>query len=77
VPPAHGVALLTPEFLLRLGRNPGTKVLDLQGQVRCRGCGAGDEPSYRSSGDAGERSMTQWAWDRANPIHCLLTVDQA
>jgi hypothetical protein len=38
----HHVALLTPEFLLRLGLelDPGTKVLDLQGQVRCRGCGA-------------------------------------
>ena len=36
----HHVALLTPDFLLRLGRDPGTKVLDLQGQVRCRGCGA-------------------------------------
>jgi hypothetical protein len=35
----HG-ALLTPEFLLRLGLNPQAKVLDLTGRVRCRGCGA-------------------------------------
>jgi hypothetical protein len=34
------VALLTQEFLRRLGLDPRTKVLDLQGQVRCRGCGA-------------------------------------
>jgi hypothetical protein len=36
----HHVALLTPEFLLRLGLSPRTKVLDLTGRVRCRGCGA-------------------------------------
>jgi ribosomal protein S27E len=36
----HHVALLTPEFLLRLGLNPRSKVLDLTGRVRCRGCGA-------------------------------------
>jgi hypothetical protein len=34
------VALLTPEFLLRLGLSPQAKVLDLKGRVRCRGCGA-------------------------------------
>jgi hypothetical protein len=36
----HHVALLTPEFLLRLGLSPHAKVLDLTGRVRCRGCGA-------------------------------------
>jgi ribosomal protein S27E len=36
----HHVALLTPEFLLRLGLDPRAKVLDLTGRVRCRGCGA-------------------------------------
>jgi hypothetical protein len=35
----HHVALLTSEFLLRLGLNPSTKVLDLKTRVRCRGCG--------------------------------------
>ena len=34
------VALLTPEFLLRLGLSPQAKVLDLTQRVRCRGCGA-------------------------------------
>ena len=34
------VALLTPDFLLRLGLSPAAKVLDLKGRVRCRGCGA-------------------------------------
>jgi hypothetical protein len=34
------VALLTPEFLLRLGLSPQTKVLDLKERVRCRACGA-------------------------------------
>jgi hypothetical protein len=36
----HHVALLTLEFLLRLGLSPQAKVLDLKGRVRCRGCGA-------------------------------------
>jgi hypothetical protein len=36
----HHVAVLTPDFLLRLGLSPRTKVLDLTGRVRCRGCGA-------------------------------------
>ena len=36
----HHVALLTPDFLLRHGLDPRTKVLDLQGRGRCRGCGA-------------------------------------
>jgi hypothetical protein len=36
----HHVALLAPEFLLRLGLTPQTKVLDLKERVRCRGCGA-------------------------------------
>jgi hypothetical protein len=36
----YHVALLTPDFLLRLGLSPRTKVLDLAGRVRCRGCGA-------------------------------------
>jgi hypothetical protein len=36
----HHVALLTPEFLLRLGLSPQVKVLDLKTRVRCRGCGA-------------------------------------
>ena len=34
------LALLTPEFLLRLGLSPQAKVLDLKLRVRCRGCGA-------------------------------------
>jgi hypothetical protein len=34
------VALLTPEFLHRLGLSPQAKVLDLKERVRCRGCGA-------------------------------------
>jgi hypothetical protein len=34
------VALLAPEALLiRLGRDRGTKVLDLKDRLRCRGCG--------------------------------------
>jgi hypothetical protein len=33
------LALLAPEFLLRLGLSPQTKVLDLKERVRCRGCG--------------------------------------
>jgi hypothetical protein len=36
----HHVALLSPEFLLRFGLNPRSKVLDLTGRVLCRGCGA-------------------------------------
>jgi len=36
----HHVALLTLEFLLRLGLSPQAKVLDLKERVRCRGCGA-------------------------------------
>jgi hypothetical protein len=36
----HHVALLTPEFLRRLGLSPQAKVLDLKWRVRCRGCGA-------------------------------------
>ena len=36
----HHVALLTPEFLLRLGLSPQAKVLGLKRRVRCRGCGA-------------------------------------
>jgi hypothetical protein len=35
----HHVALLAPEFLLRLGLSPQTKVLDLKERVRCRGYG--------------------------------------
>jgi hypothetical protein len=35
----HHVALLAPEFLLRLGLGPQAKVLDLKERVRCRGCG--------------------------------------
>jgi hypothetical protein len=35
----HHVALLTPDFLLRLGLSPQAKVLDLKERVRCRGCG--------------------------------------
>jgi hypothetical protein len=33
----HHVALLAPEFLLRLGLSPQAKVLDLKERVRCRG----------------------------------------
>jgi hypothetical protein len=36
----HHVALLTLDFLLRLGLSPESKVLDLKSRVRCRGCGA-------------------------------------
>src|SRR6266478_4385665 len=36
----HHVALLTPDFLLRLGLSPQAKVLDLKARVRCRGCRA-------------------------------------
>jgi hypothetical protein len=32
-------ALLAPAFLSRLGLSPRSKVLDLQDQLRCRGCG--------------------------------------
>jgi hypothetical protein len=35
----HHVALLTPEALLRLGLSAAAKVLDLNGRLRCRGCG--------------------------------------
>jgi hypothetical protein len=35
----HHVAVLTPDFLLRLGLDPQAKVLDLKERVRCRGCG--------------------------------------
>jgi hypothetical protein len=38
--PYHHVALLTPDFLLRLGLSPQAKVLDLKQRVRCRCCGA-------------------------------------
>jgi hypothetical protein len=34
------VALLTPDFLLRLGLSRHAKVLDLKSRVRCRRCGA-------------------------------------
>ena len=36
----YHVALLTPDFLLRLGLSPQAKVLDLKQHARCRGCGA-------------------------------------
>jgi hypothetical protein len=36
----HHVALMTPDFLLRLGLSPRGKVLDLKWRVRYRGCGA-------------------------------------
>ena len=36
----HHVALLTPDFLRRLGLSPQAMVLDLKSRVRCRGCGA-------------------------------------
>lgn len=35
----HHVALLTSDALLRVGLSPTAKVLDLQGRLRCRGCG--------------------------------------
>jgi hypothetical protein len=38
-PACHHVALLTPEALVRGGLIPATKVLDLKGRLRCRGCG--------------------------------------
>ena len=47
----HHVALLTPEFLLRLGLRPQTKVLDLKERVRCRGfVGGRGGRWFRSSG---------------------------
>jgi hypothetical protein len=36
----HHVALLSPEFLLRLGLSPQVEMLDLKERVRCRGRGA-------------------------------------
>jgi ribosomal protein S27E len=52
----HHVALLAPEFLLRLGLSPQAKVLDLKERVRCRGCGKrGRGPWFRSSGGGGAR----------------------
>ena len=36
----HHVALLTPDFPLRLGLSAQAKMLDLKSRVRCRGCGA-------------------------------------
>ena len=33
------VALLTTEFLRRLGLSPQAEVLDLKERVQCRGCG--------------------------------------
>src|SRR6266446_7824215 len=33
----HPVALVTPEFLLRLGLSRQAKILDLKARVRCRG----------------------------------------
>jgi hypothetical protein len=35
----HHVALLSPEALPKAGLRPATKVLDLIGRLRCRGCG--------------------------------------
>jgi hypothetical protein len=35
----HQVALLTPEALLRVGRSPAAKLLDLKDRLRCRGYG--------------------------------------
>jgi hypothetical protein len=32
----HHVALLAPDFLVRLGRSPQAKVLDLKERARCR-----------------------------------------
>jgi hypothetical protein len=48
----HHVALLTPEFLLRLGLSPWAKVLDLKARVRCRGCGARGQAVVSISGHA-------------------------
>src|SRR6266446_2270300 len=36
----HHVALLTPNFLPRLGLSSSAKIPDLKRRVRCRGCGA-------------------------------------
>jgi hypothetical protein len=36
----HHVALLSPDFLLRLGLSRQARGLDLKERVRCRGCGA-------------------------------------
>ena len=36
----HHVALLMPDFLLRLGLSRQARVLDLKARVRCRECGA-------------------------------------
>jgi hypothetical protein len=40
----HHVAVLTPDFLLRLGLDPRAKVLDLKDRDRWRGCGARGRP---------------------------------
>jgi hypothetical protein len=48
----HHVALLTPDFQLRLGLSPSVNVLDLKARVRCAGAERGDGPSFRSNGGA-------------------------
>ena len=32
-------ALLTREALMKMGLSPAAKVLDIEGRLRCRGCG--------------------------------------
>ena len=46
----HHVALLTPDFLLRLGLSPQAKVLDLKRGSGAAGAERGDELSFRSGG---------------------------
>ena len=46
----HHVALLTPDFLLRLGFSPQAKVLDLKRGSGAAGAEPGDELSFRSGG---------------------------
>ena len=43
----HHVALLTPDFLRRIGLSPQTKLLDLKERLRCRVAERESEPSFR------------------------------
>src|SRR5882724_8501020 len=83
------VALLTPDFLLRLGLSPQAKVPDLKSRVRCRGWGArgravvsvkwGDSAvearPKRVAPGCDEHSMTQRR-DQKNPTHRSESADQ-
>jgi hypothetical protein len=49
----HHVALLSPDFLLRLGFSRQARGLDLKERSGAAVAERGDEPSFRSSGGAG------------------------